>query len=108
MSFFWFQAAVQHNELLILVLNCDLFELEFPGMADVLPNDQMYIPRLGKNVLINIGQPIDVSEVLESVRHKTAVKRRKVVTDFVQDKLIVLREETLELREKLRKNNTLP
>ena len=73
-------------------------------MSDVLPNQEPYIPRWGHNVLINVGEPIDVSDVLKRVQDKTALERRKAITDFIQAKMCDLRVKTLEIRDKLRES----
>jgi monolysocardiolipin acyltransferase len=71
------------------------------GMPDVLPNTRPYIPRWGKDVIVNIGDPIDISKVLQNVQNRTALERRKVLTDFIQNELSILREKTLKLTEKV-------
>jgi len=71
-------------------------------MANILPNDPPFIPRFGHHVLINVGEPIDLAETLQSVEGKSAIQQRKVVTDFIQMKMKLLREETMEIQAKIK------
>jgi len=72
------------------------------GMSAVLPNRSPYIPRFGNDVLINVGEPIDLTEILKTVEGKSALERRKMVTDYIQEKLRILREETLQATVKIK------
>jgi monolysocardiolipin acyltransferase len=84
-----------------MVAECQTTPVVIPfwhvGMADILPNKYPYIPRIGKTVLLNIGEPIDIKPVVDSVADKSALEKRKVITDFIQSKMAILREETLVL-----------
>lgn len=66
-------------------------------MADVLPSYKPYIPRIGKKVFMNVGQPLQIQPVLDSVQDKSPVDKRKIITDFIQSEMNKLRKETLEL-----------
>lgn len=74
-------------------------------MADILPNYAPYYPRLGKSVVVNVGKPLDIDDLLSSSEHLSCVQRRKVITDFLQDELVKLREETLKITNDLVKSN---
>jgi len=67
------------------------------GMSNVLPNTKPYIPRVGKKVFVNIGEPLQIQPVLDDVKEKSPVEKRKIITDFIQAEMKKLREETLEL-----------
>jgi len=67
------------------------------GMSDVLPNHPPYIPRIGKKVFMNVGQPLDMAPVIKSVEGKSAIEKRKIITDFIQGEMDILRQETLKL-----------
>jgi len=67
-------------------------------MSKILPNSRPYYLRLGKRVFFNVGEPLKIEPVLDQVRDLKSVEKRKILTDFVQEKLDALRIETLELR----------
>lgn len=67
------------------------------GMANVLPNHLPYYPRLGKKVLVNIGKPIDVTAIMATLEEKKAVEKRKIITDYIQAEMEILRRDTLAL-----------
>lgn len=66
------------------------------GMDDVVPNIKPYIPRAGKKVLVNFGQPLDLTPVIRDLRQNGAnsVQRRKTITDEIQHRLLELKRET--------------
>jgi len=67
------------------------------GMSDVLPNHPPYIPRFGKKVFMNVGSPLSIQPVLDGVKEMSAVQKRKIITDFIQGELELLRLETIAL-----------
>jgi monolysocardiolipin acyltransferase len=74
------------------------------GMADVLPNKEPYYPRFGNKVLVNVGQPLKLEDILKSVEKLPPMQKRKIITDFLEHELRKLREETLKLRHDLSKS----
>nr|CAH7735992.1 unnamed protein product [Callosobruchus chinensis] len=73
------------------------------GMDEVLPNEPPYILKFGKNLTFNYGDPIDLTEMVKHLRATGAsdMEARKEITDFLQDTLLKLKEET----ERLHRNN---
>lgn len=69
------------------------------GMHEVLPNRRPYIPRMGKRVFMNVGTPLDILPVLDSVRNCPPHEKRKAITDFIQGEMEKLRLVTLKLSE---------
>ena len=67
----------------------------FSGMANVLPNHRPYWPRLGKKVLINVGKPINITSILSTLDEKKAAVKRKIITDYIQEEMEILRRDTL-------------
>lgn len=69
------------------------------GMDEVLPNTPPYILRFHKRLTFNYGKPIDLSELVATLREKRAsdMEARKVITDYIQDVLHKLKLETEEL-----------
>lgn len=69
------------------------------GMDDVLPNEPPYILKIGKNLTFNYGKPIDLSELVRKLKaeHASEEQARKRITDFLQEVLLKLKEETEEL-----------
>lgn len=69
------------------------------GMDDVLPNEPPYVLKFRKNLTFNYGNPIDLSNMVNSLRERKAtdVEARKEITDFLQDTLLKLKVETEEL-----------
>ena len=61
------------------------------GMDSVLPNDPPYILKFGKNVTVNVGQPINLQEMVDDLRSKNAsdVEARKAITDRIQSEMMV-------------------
>lgn len=66
-------------------------------MPDVLPNHPPYIPRFGKKVFMNVGHPLDIEPIVKSVRGMSAIQKRKIITDFIQQEMELLRLESLNL-----------
>lgn len=75
------------------------------GMADVLPTRTPYIPRIGKKVFINIGQPLKIQPVLDAIKDFSPHDKRKVITDYIQSEMEKLRTVTLKLSEDYRSGN---
>lgn len=73
------------------------------GMDDVLPNEPPYVLKIGKNLTFNYGKPIDMSDIVNRLKAENATEEqaRKQITDFLQETLLKLKEET----EELHKNN---
>ncbi|CAG7721591.1 unnamed protein product, partial [Allacma fusca] len=67
------------------------------GIQNIMPNYRPYYPRIGKKLFVNIGKPIDVSVVLKNVEDKKASEKRKIITDYIQAEMEVLRRETIAL-----------
>ncbi|MCL4126833.1 UNVERIFIED_CONTAM: hypothetical protein GTU68_054075, partial [Idotea baltica] len=71
------------------------------GMDSFLPNKEPYLPRLLKKVTVVIGDPIDFSDVLSTIRAKNQddLTARKIITDIVQEELARLRARTERLHQ---------
>ncbi|KAL3982714.1 Acyltransferase family protein [Acanthocheilonema viteae] len=59
-------------------------------MAEVWPQSKPYYPRIGKHVIIIIGSEVDMKEHMWRFRAGSVLERRKVLADFVQEKLFDL------------------
>lgn len=61
------------------------------GMDTVLPNTPPYILQLRKKVTINIGQPIDLKDLVGKLKEKRTPEpeARKVITDRIQEEMMV-------------------
>lgn len=59
-------------------------------MAEVWPPTEPYYPRVGKHVEVTIGESLDMQEHLPTLDGNTELERRKVIADFVQEKLFEL------------------
>ncbi|KAG5869333.1 hypothetical protein JTB14_027754 [Gonioctena quinquepunctata] len=72
------------------------------GMDNVLPNEPPYILKFGKKLTFNYGQPLDLSEmVIEMKKRKVSEEQaRKEITDYLQDTLLNLKDQTEELHRK--------
>lgn len=72
------------------------------GMDEVLPNEPPYILKFGKNLTFNYGQPLDLSEMVATLKAQNASdeQARKQITDFLQETLLKLKEQTEELHVK--------
>lgn len=66
------------------------------GMDSILANEPPYYLRFGKKVTMNIGKPIDLSDLIQRLKDNkvTEPEARKVITDKIQDEMMVLKEET--------------
>lgn len=69
------------------------------GMNEVLPTKTPYIPHIGKTILMNVGQPLNIQPILDCVKDLNPRDKRKVITDFIQGEMEKLREATLKLPE---------
>lgn len=60
-------------------------------METVLPNEPPYILRVGKKVTINFGDPIDLNELVKSLKERNIPEpeARKVITDRIEEELDV-------------------
>lgn len=69
------------------------------GMDDVLPNEPPYILKIGKNLTFNFGKPVDFTEVVKKLKaeNSTDEQARKHITDYLQEILLKLKEETEQL-----------
>ncbi|XP_065214695.1 tafazzin [Planococcus citri] len=86
-----------------IIYECPVIPIVIPiwhvGMEEILPNYPPYYLRTGKKVTINVGDPIDLKDILlklkeDKVSDETA---RKVITDRIQNELYKLKEATEEL-----------
>lgn len=66
------------------------------GMDDVLPNTPPYVLRLRKRITFNYGSPIDLGDMVRTLREQNAtdVEARKKITDFLQEEMLKLKAET--------------
>ena len=64
------------------------------GMDSVLPNKYPYIPQVGKNVTILVGEPLVFDEIIAKIDHHKLdrVQARQVITDYIQEELGKLRK----------------
>lgn len=69
------------------------------GMNEVLPTRSPYIPKIGKKILMNVGNPLNIQPILDCVKDLSPRDKRKVITDFIQSEMEKLREATLKLSE---------
>ncbi|XP_052777298.1 tafazzin-like isoform X2 [Mya arenaria] len=71
------------------------------GMEVVWPMKIPYYPRAGKKLTVLIGEPLDFTDDLNTLRNenKTQEEIRKHITDKIQDSLFKLRTKTEELHE---------
>lgn len=61
------------------------------GMDTVLPNYPPYIIKIGKKITINVGQPIDISDLVDSLKKDNTPEpiARKIITDRLQEEMNV-------------------
>lgn len=61
------------------------------GMDTVLPNYPPYILKFGKKITINVGQPINISDLVSSLKLKNTPEpiARKIITDRLQEEMNV-------------------
>ncbi|XP_058828852.1 tafazzin isoform X3 [Topomyia yanbarensis] len=66
------------------------------GMETVLPNEPPYYLRLGKKLTYNFGKPIDLNELMQRLRESPVSEEdaRRIITDRIQEEMMVLKEET--------------
>lgn len=66
------------------------------GMDEIVPNEPPYIFRIGKLLTINVGNPIDFSDLVEELRIGKASAKfaRRIITERVEAELMFLKEET--------------
>ncbi|KAL5288945.1 TAZ family protein [Megaselia abdita] len=78
------------------------------GMDDVLPNVEPYIFKTGRNVVMNIGKPIDLSHLILDLKDRNVPEpeARKIITDALQNEMEKLRVETEGLHYKYNNNVT--
>lgn len=74
------------------------------GMDQVLPNQYPYRFHWGKKVLVNFGEPVDLSGVLQHAREIRAddLMLRKLITDKIQDEMMILKDQTEQMYSKLK------
>ncbi|XP_037910620.1 tafazzin homolog isoform X2 [Hermetia illucens] len=62
------------------------------GMDSVLPNTPPYYLRFGKKVTVNIGKPIQLSSLVQSLKERNVQEpeARKLITDKIQEELLYL------------------
>ena len=61
------------------------------GMDTVLPNYPPYIIKFGKRITINVGQPINISDLVDSLKKNNTPEpvARKIITDRLQEEMNV-------------------
>ncbi|XP_053378360.1 tafazzin-like isoform X1 [Mercenaria mercenaria] len=71
------------------------------GFDNVLPNKKPYIPQIGKNVTILVGDPVDYTDDLVMLKNlnKTPTEQRKYITDDIQARLYNLRKITEQMHQ---------
>lgn len=78
-----------------MIYECPVVPIIVPiwheGMDEVLPNYPPYIIKLGKKITINVGEPIDISDLVNSLKaNKTPEPiARKIITDELQEYMTV-------------------
>ncbi|XP_057364846.1 tafazzin-like isoform X2 [Daphnia carinata] len=77
------------------------------GMDQVLPNEYPYRFQWGKQVLVNFGQPIDLKAVMQHAKDVDAddVLTRKMITDKIQEEMMILKDQTERMYSKLKKTS---
>ncbi len=80
-----------------LLLEADVTPIVLPmwhhGMDDLLPNKRPYIPRMGKQISLVVGEPLDLSQEVSQLRKSnlTRVETRKQICDLITKELRVVR-----------------
>lgn len=66
------------------------------GMDRVLPNQEPYLLKFRKQVFLNVGEPIQIHNLLDKLRSMNASEEetRAAITQRIQDELLRLRERT--------------
>lgn len=61
------------------------------GMDTVLPNEPPYVLRLGKKVTINVGQPIDIKDLVNELKQNSTsdIDARLAITNKIQQEMMV-------------------
>lgn len=83
-----------------LIWECEKTPIVLPlwhvGMEKILPNYEPYYPRSGNKVTINVGEPIQLENIVNSLRDSKAepLHARKIITDKIQDELMALKPVT--------------
>ncbi|XP_022258896.1 tafazzin-like isoform X1 [Limulus polyphemus] len=69
------------------------------GMDEVLPNKKPYIPRIGKDITVLIGDPVNFKSVREKLKKEKqpAMVQRKLITDILQEELGRLKHQAEQL-----------
>ena len=86
-----------------IIYECPVIPIVIPiwhvGMEEILPNYPPYYLRTGKKVTINVGDPIDLKDILSKLKEDKVSDEtaRKVITDKIQNELYKLKEATEEL-----------
>lgn len=89
-----------------MIYECPVIPIVIPvwhiGMEEVLPNYPPYYLRTGKKITINIGEPIELKDLIKKLRAENASGEmaRKAITDKIQNELYKLKESTEELHRK--------
>lgn len=60
-------------------------------MDGILPNYPPYLLKFGKKVTVNIGEPIDLKDLVNDLRDRCIPEEqaRKVITDKIQEEMMV-------------------
>lgn len=89
-----------------MIYECPVTPIVIPfwhvGMEEILPNYPPYYLRTGKKVTINVGEPIDLKDIVKQLKEENASseRARKVITDKIQSEMYKLKEATEELHRK--------
>ncbi|XP_047030826.1 tafazzin isoform X2 [Helicoverpa zea] len=83
-----------------LVAECPAPPLIVPvwheGLDAVLPNQEPYLLKFRKHVFLNVGEPIQIHQLLDKLRRANASEEetRAAITDTIQRELLRLRDAT--------------
>lgn len=86
-----------------LIADCKVAPVVLPmwhvGMDDILPNVEPYVPTIGKRVTLLIGEPLDLTEVVQNLKseNRTEIEQRKAITDLIQEEMKVLKDKAEKL-----------
>ncbi|XP_065570030.1 tafazzin-like isoform X1 [Artemia franciscana] len=87
-----------------MIMECKEEPLVLPlfhtDMEEVLPNQAPYRLKFGKNVVFNVGELINFSDLRRM--DADVIVKRKIITDRVQEHFYKLKAETYSLREEIR------
>ncbi|XP_065568977.1 tafazzin-like [Artemia franciscana] len=87
-----------------MIMECKEEPLVLPlfhtDMEEVLPNQAPYRLKFGKNVVFNVGELINFSDLRRM--NADIIVKRKIITDRVQEHFYKLKAETYSLREEIR------